>query len=327
MTTPGMPAPDGAYQLGQGGGTYKYGQDYDETNISQITRGKVLPKFQNAQNGYKTQYNDPIDNHDNQINELRAEVDTLTIHGSARTLSGTGQFMATPGTVRAELIMIAGGAGGGAGRWDALLAGNRHGGYGGGGGGEVHFIINGAALFEPGTDTPRVIQYSIGAGGDGASANEGNGWGGGNTYFDGITAYGGQGGTRGGGSGGGTGGFGLVNGGSSTGDPDSLSPVELYGGGGAGGRGNGGNAGGGSAGGRGGLNAGGSAGGGNAPLAPLITATGGGGGGGGAFGGRGGAGSAPGGGGGGGGGGTNSGNWGPGGIGAQGIIFVIERAV
>lgn len=326
MTTPNMPKPDGAYELG--GGEFRFGQAQTEATVRAITRGNTLPKYTAAQAALKVTYKDPIDEHGASITQLRAEVDTLTIHGMARTFSSNYTYLATPGCVRAEVILLAGGAGGGPGRWDGVLSGNRHGGYGGGGGGEVHFVINGTALFN--TDgSPRPIDLVVGAGGAPGYANESNGTGGGNTLFDGVPAYGGQGGTWGGNAaGGGTGGFGLVRGGSSAnGSPDSLSGYELYGGGGAGGRGNGGNAGGGSAGGRGGLNPGGAAGGYSAPLAPLVTATGGGGGGGGAFGGPGGAGSAPSGGGGGGGGGSNSGNFGPGGPGAQGLILVIERMV
>lgn len=275
---------------------------------------------------FAEQQNAIINDHTQTIQELRAEVDTLTIHGTARTLSGDGTYLATPGTVRAEVIMLAGGAGGGTGAWN-VLGGSQNGGFGGGGGGEVHFTINGAALFNE-DGSPRPIAVTIGRGGQGATVNEGGGTGGGNTTFDGIIAYGGQGGTWGNGSGGGAGGFGLVKGGfGSGGSPDSLSGYELYGGGGAGGRGAGGNSGGGgSAGGRGGLNPGGTVGN-NAPTAPLVTATGGGGGGGGAYQANGGAGSAPSGGGGGGGGAGSNANRGFGGPGAQGIIFIIERMV
>lgn len=323
MTFPNQPKPDGAYELG--GGEYRYGKLQTEESIIAITRGRTLPKYTAAQAGLKVTYKDPIDQHTASITQLRAEVDTLTIHGTARTFTSNYTYLATPGTVRAEVIMLAAGAGGGTGKWD-IFGSNQLGGFGGGGGGEVHFTINGTALFnEDGSARP--IPIIIGAGGAGATVNEGGGVGGGNTTFDGIICYGGQGGTWGGGSGGGAGGFGLVRGGSSNnGFPDSLSGYELYGGGGAGGRGST-NGATGSSGGRGGLNPGGDANGNNAPTAPLVTATGGGGGGGGAYRGRGGNGSAPSGGGGGGGASGAVSTIGAGGNGAVGIVFIIERMV
>jgi hypothetical protein len=332
VTTPNQPKPDGAYELG--GGPYLYGKNHTEATIEAITRGRVLPKYQGAQNAFDTFYNTPldiargdIDDHTGQIETLRAEFDTITIHGVTRNITSNYTYLATQGTIRADVIVIGGGAGGGAGVWNAIVNGNRIGGYGGGGGGEVHFTIHGAALFN--TDgTSRPIPILMGSGGAGASVNEGNGTGGGNTSIDGIIAYGGQGGTWGGnGAGGGGGGFGMVPGGfGANGSPDSLSNVELYGGGGAGGRGATGSSGTASVGGRGGLNPGGTAGQ-PAPAAKTITATGGGGGGGGVYQGTGGAGAAPGGGGGGGGGGSNTGNWGRGGVGATGIVLIIERMV
>lgn len=272
-----------------------------------------------------------INDHSQTIGQMRAELDQLTIHGAARVLTGDGYFYATPGTVKADVIMIAAGAGGGSGRWD-LLPGNQVGGSGGGGGGEVHFTIHGAALFNP-DGTPKPIQYACGMGGGGATANGGHGTGGGNTSFDSITAYGGQGGQWAGG--GGAGGYGIVIGGSAAPDHDialrdSLSNFGLYGGGGAGGRGASSSVG--AEGGRGGLNPGGSGGsggpGGDAPLPSSLAPTGGGGGGGGANGQRGGNGAAPGGGGGGGGRGAagGAGTVGLGGHGANGTIYVIERS-
>lgn len=274
-----------------------------------------------------------VNDHSQTIGQMRAELDQLTIHGMARVLTGDGYYHATPGTVRAEVIMIAAGGGGGTGRWD-LAPGNHIGGSGGGGGGENHFTIHGSSLFED-DGSPRAIPYFCGAPGNGGQSNDASGNGGGNTTFDGIPVYGGQGGRRHGGLG--VGGYGIVNGGSATPDADisqidSLSGFGLFGGGGAGGRGASGS-GNGSPGGRGGLNPGGAAGigngrGGDAPLVAPSVPTGGGGGGGGGYQNDGGTGAFPGGGGGGGGTGRSAGAGavGKGGMGAQGSIYIIERA-
>lgn len=274
---------------------------------------------------------DVINDHSRTIGEMRAELDQLTIHGMARVLTGDGFFYATPGTVRADLVMIAAGGAGGTGAWN-LISGSRSGGSGGGGGGENHFVIHGSALFDPVTGMPRAIPYSCGAPSTGGAGNESSGQGGGNTTFDEIVVYGGQGGRYHGGAG--VGGYGIVNGGSAAPDADpalrdSLSAAGLYGGGGAGGRGATG-AGASQPGGRGGLNPGGagvtSGHGLNAPPVSRSAPTGGGGGGGGALHGRGGDGAFPGGGGGGSGGASAVGNIQPGGNGAPGVIYVIERA-
>lgn len=333
MTTPNMPAPDGAYQLSTGGGPYRYGKDHTESTVRALTRGATVPKMQAAQDAFRENYRDPINEHTRTIGEIRAEMEQMTIHGLARVLTGDGFYYASPGTISVDLVMIGAGGAGGVGSWNAI-AGSRGGGSGGGGGGENHFTIYGTGLFN--TDgTPRAIPYACGAPSTGGQTNEQGGQGGGNTTFDGISVYGGGGGRAGGGDG--VGGYGIVPGGSASPDAevgarDSLSAFGLYGGGGAGGRGGSGGSSAGEIGGRGGLNAGGAGGlagaqGGDAPPVSKSAPTGGGGGGGGGTQGAGGHGAFPGGGGGGSGGAGSAAAQKPGGNGAQGVIYVIERGV
>ncbi|MGW1740044.1 hypothetical protein ACWCPQ_14670 [Nocardia sp. NPDC001965] len=59
MTSPGQPAPDGAYVIG--GGTYKYGQDLNQTIAYSMMTGGTAAKIGAAQGIHKTEVADRID--------------------------------------------------------------------------------------------------------------------------------------------------------------------------------------------------------------------------------------------------------------------------
>lgn len=342
MTSPVGGPPEGAFVVGG-----RFGQDITEESAKHMMSNGVKTSFGKTQVAFKKEYNDVRDDHTKQITELRQEFDQMTIWGNSRTFTGRGTYRASPGTIRAEVIMIGSGAGGGAGAWNAILGASSGG--GGGGGGENHFVIPGAALFEE-DGTPKAIAIEIGEGGAGGQTTRANGWGGGNTSILDIIVGGGSGGSGAdAGGAGGAGGFGMIPGGDggsmgwleTVGDNNyvshpttpggsSISPYDMHGGGGGGGAGGTTNSAysEGSKGGNGGVAPGGQYGrpDGSKPSALLPTGGGGGWGTNLSWGGSGGSGGFPGGGGGGGAAGRGSNSWSRGGPGANGIIWIIEHA-
>lgn len=343
MTTPSGESAVGA--LGPGG--FAAWQAMTEADAKAIMSGGAKAKFSGAQNAFKTngvplsQQLEIINDHTAQIDELRAEFEQTTIWGTARTFTSNNTYLASPGTVRVEVVMVGAGGGGAMGKWFALNA--DQGGGSGGGGGENHFTIPGSLLFDSSGD-PIPIPIIVGAGGEGGQVTENPGTGGGNTVIKDITAGGGVGGLfHTGMYSGGAGGTGMIPGGrggtsyytdgstnfSPTAGGNSVSPYDLHGGGGGGGGGGSGSffGGQGQFGGAGGVSSGGI----NAhwdgyPPSTLLTT--GGGGGRGAntnSGGTAGHGAVPGGGGGGGGGANSAAGLAKGGNGGQGIIWLIER--
>lgn len=284
-----------------------------------------------------------ITDHTNQITEIQAIIDTLTLHGNTKVFTSNQTWNPSPGLVSALAIVIGAGGGGGAGRWD-LVPGNRRGGGGGQGAGEYHTLpeIPAALLPKDGSGNFLPVSIGVGEGGAGGNASGGSGIGGGSSNLGTwLTAQGGDGGS-GDGVGGFTGGGGMVPGGRggdganrggnsahATAAGSSVTGYGLYGGGGGGGGGGVDFAGSGqlaaTAGGVGGAGLGGAV---NQPgTAPsaLLPTGGGGGGGSTSASTTAGAGAIAGGGGGGYGGGLNA--WSRGGKGGNGIVFIVEKFV
>lgn len=349
MTSPDRAQPEGAIGIGQ----FRSWQLMTEADAKAQMSGGVRTSFNNAQNKFKTSGRSLseqlaiVNDHTQQIEELRAELGQLTIWGNSRVFTSNNTYYASPGTIRAEVIMLGAGAGGGAGRYDYVLGAG--GASGGGGGGENHFVIPGSVLFDS-QGNAKAIPIIIGAGGTGAQETRGAGQGGGNTQILDIIVGGGNGGSYAQSTIPPPGGFGMIPGGDggrtywieSTGESSSVvhpqtagggsvSPYDMHGGGGGGGAGgdkgnnqysvgtNGGN---------GGVSPGGRQSSPNGSNPSELLATGGGGGWGqnGNWGGTAGHGGFPAGGGGGGCGGGGPDSWGRGGNGAPGCIWIIEHA-
>lgn len=335
MTMPSGGTPPGA--LAPGG--FAAWQAMTEADAKTMMAGGTKGAFGGAQNAFKTngvplsQQLETINDHTQQITELREEFEQGTIWGVARTFTGNGTYLASPGTVRVEVIIVGGGAGGAMAAWYLSNSGSHAG--GGGGGGETHFTIPGSLLFDA-NGAPIPIPVIIGAGGQGGQVTRYPGNGGGNTSIQDIVVGGGQGGlwTTAAYSGG-DGGFGMIRGGrggsyayqvgeeapvGANNGGDSISPYDMHGGGGGGGSGT-------LPGGAGGASPGGNSGHWNGYPPSTLLATGGGGGRGSNVnsGGYAGHGAAPGGGGGGGAGANTEGALAKGGNGGQGIAWFIER--
>ncbi|MEU3011045.1 hypothetical protein [Nocardia asteroides] len=286
-----------------------------------------------------------INDHTQSLADLTEAVEQLILQGNALVYFDNDEYTPNPNVVAVEVILIGAGGGGSSGSHDALISGTRSGG-GGGGGGETHVTIPASLLPTNPDGSYKAIQIIIGAGGNGAPADPQFGQGGGHTRFgpevgsaaqSWLLGGGGQGGTWAnnpvaalGGAGmipGGNGDAGMGPDGSGIGAGNSTSAFSLNGGGGGGGRGFCAGRGPGSTGGSGGISPGGPAAtpvGGTGSSPSEIVATGGGGGGGGGSGNNGGGtGGYPGGG--GGGAACQAGGAGHGGVGADGILYIIER--
>ncbi|PKV80925.1 hypothetical protein ATK86_5362 [Nocardia fluminea] len=287
-----------------------------------------------------------INDHSQSITEMRDAIEQMVLQGLATKFETNGYYTPPEGILSVEVIIIAAGAGGGAGRWD-FVPGNRGGGAGGGGGGEVHASIPESLLPRTG-GAYDPITITIGAGGSGGGSSEDPGNGGGNTSFGSFLTAGGGSGGQGGRSAiqaiGGASGAGMIPGGvggdgaagsTGGGSPppagpagNSVSAYDLHGGGGGGGGGGLDYAGSGfilgSVGGIGGIWPGGALGQPGTPPTDIVAT--GGGGGGGAINTQGAAGAYPAGGGGGGWGAGNNSSTVIGGAGGDGVLFIIERS-
>ncbi|MEV0357092.1 hypothetical protein AB0H71_13625 [Nocardia sp. NPDC050697] len=282
-----------------------------------------------------------ITDHSQRLADVEEQFYQLVLQGNAIVFIDGDTYIPTPGVLSVDIILIAAGAGGAAGRWD-VLADSRSGGGGGGGGGEVHDSIPAALLPVDGSGNFLPIPIEIGTGGTGGTGSGSPGQGGGNTDFGSgesmLSAIGGNGGAvlaTNAGSPGGIGGVGVIAGGaggrgaagnggiSATNGGNSSSTEKIAGGGGGGG-------GGGTPiwsamlGGGGGISPGGSTPGAAGTVPSTLVTTGGGGGAGANSGNaRAGNGAKPAGGGGGGYGGSGAST--NGGHGANGIAFIVER--
>ncbi len=291
-----------------------------------------------------------INDHSRELADIRELVEQRILQGEALIVYDNELYFPPRELVSLDVILIAAGAGGAAGKWD-LITDNRRGGAGGGGGGEIHLSIPAAMLPKDANGEYLPIQIGIGAGGSGGVGSEAPGQGGGDCDFGGmLAAGGGVGGTSGGlnvNGVGGLGGSGMIPGGRGgngggfvtlglepvlpTTGGNSTSPYELYGGGGGGGGGGGvawnSPAGVGASGGIGGISRGGASNGaaGDEPSDIVATGAGGGAGSNSESNVDGGAGGFPGGGGGGGNGGSNATNNGDGGDGGNAVAYLLER--